>query len=405
MSLLLDRIDHEGVPLTRAGTPVATPANEAGLRAVLAHAAETGARVVPIGAGGRLGWCRPEVAAGEVDLLLSTAALTEVLDYIPGDGTLTAQAGCTHAQLSAVCAAGGHVVTPAVPSPDVATLGGTLGAAHSGHDRHGLGPVRHHVLGMRVLFADGVAARTGGKLVKNVTGFDLHRLYTGSRGTLCVILEASLRLFPLPEEVLHLVYEPSEGQLERAARLNGLAVRPRAVVLEGTPDALRLHVTLAGLRSQTSSERAAIEAALGAPDQTHAGAAAHAEGERVRDLEGVHGWPQLVAAGRPTECARMLASLTGLGATRLLVRPGVAEALAWIEGLAPTDALLRALRVQRRYERGSGPRLEPRALPAAFHQQLAPAAGEAPGLRWMLDLQRTLDPGGRFASPFFPGRS
>ena len=112
-----------------------------------------------------------------------------------------------------------------------------------------------------------------------------------------------------------------------------------------------------------------------------------------------------MAGGRPSESGRMLGALTELGVERVLLRPGVAEAFGWAQGLEPTDELLRALRFQRRHERGSGPILEPRALPDAFHRALAPSAGEAPGLRWMLDLRRTLDPADRFASPTFPGRS
>lgn len=387
--------------MTLAELETLRPRDEAELCEALADAAARGARVVPIGGGGRLPWCRPEVAEGGADLLLSTAALDQVLDYVPGDGTLTAQAGCTMEQLAGVVAAGGHDLTPDVSAPATATLGGTLGAGHSGLDRVRYGPLRHHVLGMRVLLADGTLARTGGKLVKNVTGFDLHRLYTGSRGTLCVVLEASLRLFPTPERIARLVWhgEDLAAQVARAAAVRDLACSPLEVAIVDEGGAATLTVTLAGLEPQVVAERAQVEGACGAPDEEHP-----ARDPALRDLERADGGPQLVMSGRPGATLRMAEALRELGAQRLLVTPGVAQVQAWLPDLRVTDELTRRLRFLRRYERGVGLRVEPRGVPLALHEALAPRTGEAPGLRQMLDLQAALDPDGRFRSPLFPGR-
>jgi len=130
------------------------------------------------------------------DWILSTRRLVGIVAYEPGDGTLTARAGTTFAALDEATERGGHVVTPDVAYPARATLGGAVGEGRSGFDRLRYGPTRHHVLGVRALLADGTFAKSGGQLVKNVTGYDLHRLYCGSRGSLCALVEVSLRLFP-----------------------------------------------------------------------------------------------------------------------------------------------------------------------------------------------------------------
>ena len=292
-------------------------------------------------------------------------------------------------------------------SPREPRQGGTLGAGHSGLDRVRYGPLRHHVLGMRVMLADGTAPRSGGKLVKNVTGFDLHRLYTGSRGTLCVILEASLRLFPSPEQVEHLAWRgaPLADQLARVRALAPLATQPLEEVLVRAEDGWDLHLTLAGLAGRVRAERAMTLDALGEPDLTLEGDAAGLERARLRDLERTGGWPQLSTTGRPSRVERMVEALEDLGASRLVVTPGVAQVLAWVPGLAATAEVGRTLRALRRYERGVGLRVEPRDAPHELHLELSPRVGEAPGLRAMLELRRALDPDGRFTSPLFPGKT
>jgi len=177
--------------LADAEIPMAAPETEEELIDLVREAREGGLKVLPIGNGTRLGG----VHGCGADLLLSTRKLTGVVAYEPGDGTVTARAGTLMSELAEAISLGGHRLTPDVPRPAEATLGGVLADSWSGGDRLRFGPTRHHVLGLRVLSSDGVVTKTGGRLVKNVTGFELHRLYAGSGGGLCLILEASLRLF------------------------------------------------------------------------------------------------------------------------------------------------------------------------------------------------------------------
>lgn len=173
-------------------------AEERRLAAQLSEAVAAGRPVVPVGGGTRLSWCRPEAREAEH---LSMAPCTGILEYVPAEGTLTARAGTPWQELADAVHEGGHRLPARIPYSPGSTLGGVLASGVSGPDQFARQALRHHVLGCRALHSDGTVAQSGGRLVKNVTGFDVHKLHVGARGTLGVILEASLRLLPLPEEV------------------------------------------------------------------------------------------------------------------------------------------------------------------------------------------------------------
>lgn len=159
------------------------------------EAARGRAVVLATGDGTKRTWTRP--AAHDIEL--STCLLSGVVAYEPGDGVITALAGTPWRELEAIAARGGHHLSPWIPSHLFGTVGGIVAAGQSGLDRLRYGPLRDHVLGMRVVMADGSIAKSGGRLVKNVTGFDLHRLHTGAHGTLGLVAEVSLRLHAAPE--------------------------------------------------------------------------------------------------------------------------------------------------------------------------------------------------------------
>lgn len=378
-----------------ATVPVTTPTEEAELLEVLIEAQRCGQRVVPIGSGSRLAGYRPD--AEDADLWVSLSAFDGVLDYVSGDGTLTAQAGATHGALAAVVHEGGHVLTPDLPPQR--TLGGTLASGESGFDRRRFGPSRHHVLGARVAFMDGSVARSGGKLVKNVTGFDLHRLYTGSRGTLCVLLEASLRLFPAPDETRRRVWRAQDARelvaKSRALRESSATVQAEVIVGEGGQ--WEWQVVVAGMPETVHEALSCLDRVAGAPEEEHGD-----DGQLSKYLESQ---PQFVMTARPSEAERLLDHAADLEASRVILEPTTASARIDCPVPELTSDSARDLRFLRRFERGAGIRLEPRAVPLEWHRELAPRAGEAPGLDWMFSLQRELDPSGVLRSPVFPGRS
>lgn len=134
------------------------------------------------------------------DVALSLARLDKVIDHEPADMTVTCQAGITIGVLNGQLTASGQMV-PLSAQPDSAdprTVGGLL-AQNMGDVRAAYGGARDFTIGMRVITADGRISKAGGKVVKNVAGYDLCKLYIGSRGTLVVIAEATFKLFPQPQ--------------------------------------------------------------------------------------------------------------------------------------------------------------------------------------------------------------
>lgn len=162
-----------------------------------AQLAEAGARGTPlrvVGGGTWLDAGRPVESAEAV----RTTALSGVVEYVPGDLVITVGAGTTLGEIASITREHGQWLALDPWGSDDGTIGATIATASSGPLALGAGRIRDLVLGMSLLTADGTAVRGGGRVVKNVAGFDLVRLATGSFGTLGVITEASLRLHALP---------------------------------------------------------------------------------------------------------------------------------------------------------------------------------------------------------------
>ena len=155
-----------------------------------------GRAIVPWGGGTRqhVGY-----APVRYDVALSTENLDAVTDYQPADLTVTAQAGVTLARLQTVLAEHGQWLPLDVARPEQQTIGGIVAARAGSLRRLGWGSVRDSLLGVSVVNAEGEVVKGGGKVVKNVAGYDLPKLYCGSWGTLGVITEATFKVAPLPE--------------------------------------------------------------------------------------------------------------------------------------------------------------------------------------------------------------
>lgn len=133
------------------------------------------------------------------DAALVTTGLTQITEYEPADLTITAQAGVTVTQLQAVLAPHGQYLPLDIARPDLQTLGGVIAARANSLRRFSNGSVRDSLLGVSVINCRGERIKGGGKVVKNVAGYDLPKLYCGSLGTLGLITEASFKVAPLPE--------------------------------------------------------------------------------------------------------------------------------------------------------------------------------------------------------------
>jgi glycolate oxidase FAD binding subunit len=155
-----------------------------------------GQAVYPVGGRTQLGLGLPPHKPG---VAVDTRALDAVLDYPARDMTVTVRAGLTVAALQRLLAGENQRLPVDVPRPDVATIGGTLAANVSGPRRYGYGTLRDYVLGMSTVNDDGHEVKAGGRVVKNVAGYDLPKLHIGALGTLGIITLVTFKLRPLPE--------------------------------------------------------------------------------------------------------------------------------------------------------------------------------------------------------------
>ena len=173
------------------------PGSVAELGDIVRRAAKLGEAIYPIGGGTQLGFGSPPKRPGSaVDL----RGLDAVIDYPARDMTVTVQAGMTIARLQEILAAENQRLPVDVPLPERATLGGAIATNTSGPRRYGAGTFRDYVIGVGVINDRGEEVKAGGRVVKNVAGYDLCKLYVGSLGTLGVITHVTLKLRPRPEE-------------------------------------------------------------------------------------------------------------------------------------------------------------------------------------------------------------
>ncbi|GGP11630.1 FAD-binding oxidoreductase [Nonomuraea glycinis] len=219
-------------------TWVALPETTGEVSAVLRACAEHDLAVVPTGGGTKLHW---GPAPERCDVLLDLCCMNEIVEHAAGDLVVRAQAGVTMEALSAALAERGQELALDPPFAEGSTVGGTLAAAVAGPRAFRYGTARDLLIGITVVLPDGTIAKSGGKVVKNVAGYDLGKLFTGSFGTLGVIAEATFRLHPLPVERRWIVAvvdpprvspaEPCQAG-ELAAMLAAAQQEPSAVELD-----------------------------------------------------------------------------------------------------------------------------------------------------------------------------
>jgi glycolate oxidase FAD binding subunit len=207
---------------------VVRPTTAEQLGAVLALTADEPLAVVPRGSGGAQSLGHPP---GPVDLVLDLRSMNRVLDYNPDDLTITVQAGITGGDLERQLAAQGQFLPLDPPAAAVRTLGGLAATGASGPLRARHGTMRDLLLGVGFVQADGTLTRGGARVVKSVTGYDVPKLLVGSLGTLGVLAELTLRLYPRPaEERTWLVAFPGlEAAQAGLARLLDSTLQPGRV--------------------------------------------------------------------------------------------------------------------------------------------------------------------------------
>jgi glycolate oxidase FAD binding subunit len=174
---------------------VAAPASTTEAAALLRAAAGLGLTVAARGTGSRLDWAP---APASCDLVVGTARLDKIVEHTAGDLVVSAQAGVRLDDLAKVLASAGQRLA-LDPTGSTGTIGGVIATGAAGPLRYRYGSPRDLLIGITVIRADGTVAKAGGKVVKNVAGYDIGKLFAGSYGTLGLITEATFRLHPMPE--------------------------------------------------------------------------------------------------------------------------------------------------------------------------------------------------------------
>jgi glycolate oxidase FAD binding subunit len=174
---------------------VVLPGEARAVAAALEWAARKRLSVVIRGQGSKVGW---GARSAPIDVLLDMSRLNRIVDHQPGDLTVTAEAGIRLKDLNRHLASYGQWLALDPPFADQATIGGLIATNDSGPQRHRFGTPRDLVIGIQLATTDGQLAKAGGRVVKNVAGYDLSKIVSGSFGTLAAIVGATFKLAPLP---------------------------------------------------------------------------------------------------------------------------------------------------------------------------------------------------------------
>ncbi|MEB3224203.1 MAG: FAD-binding oxidoreductase [Synechococcus sp.] len=188
------------------------PRSREALQEIFHTAQREKATVIPCGNGSKLAWGG---LTSKVDWLISTQNLNHIVDHAVDDLTITVEAGLTFAALQAHLKPYQQYLPLDPAFPDQATLGGIVATADTGSLRQRYGGVRDLLLGITILRADGTFAKAGGKVVKNVAGYDLMKLLTGSYGSLATIVELTFRLYPIQKQGITLRFTGERHQIRQ----------------------------------------------------------------------------------------------------------------------------------------------------------------------------------------------
>ncbi|MDP6125784.1 MAG: FAD-binding oxidoreductase [Candidatus Latescibacteria bacterium] len=214
--------------------------------------------ITPVGAGGSLGVGNPP---SRVDVILSLKRLSKIMSHEPGDLTTVVEAGCTLGDLNKHLNDSRQCLPLDPPGGGAATIGGIAALGVAGAMRQGYGAPRDWVLGLKIVSADGRILEIGGRVVKNVAGYDLSKLHVGGLGTLGVIVSVNLKVFPRPEtELTVAINGPERGALLGCAgELVKKALNPTSLELMSITALNRCGLELHGRQSYLLARYAGTE--------------------------------------------------------------------------------------------------------------------------------------------------
>jgi glycolate oxidase FAD binding subunit len=367
---------------------------------VLRAAARDNEAVLVRGAGTKQDWGNPP---RRVDLVVDTGKLTGVVEHAAGDLIVVVRAGTPVEELQAKLAPAGQQLGLDSPLPG-ATAGGTVAMNTSGPRRMLYGSVRDLLIGVTVVRADGVVAKAGGKVVKNVAGYDLGKLVTGSYGTLGLITECVFRLHPLPAATAvvrrHVGSAQAAGQL--VAAVLGAQVVPSALEVDMADGVIEVAVLLEGVPAGVEGRIGATRAILGGDSISD---------RTTPDWWGRYPWHAGDVGIKLTAALSGVASLlAAAGAARdhhdvpLRVRGSAGTGVLYAGLPASTDPAVVARIVDelRAAATRAGGHAVVLTAPAPVREQVD-IWGPVPGLDLMRRIKQQFDPDGRLAPGRFVG--
>jgi glycolate dehydrogenase FAD-binding subunit len=383
---------------------VAAPGSTDEAAAVLRAAAEHSLAVVARGAGGRLGWGVPP---SRCDLLVDMSRMSSVVEHSAGDLVARVQAGARMGDVAAALGRDGQEL--ALDVPDRATVGGVVASGLAGPRRLRYGTPRDLLIGITIVRADGTVAKSGGKVVKNVAGYDLGKLLAGSAGTLALITEATFRLHPLPAARAYVTAEYVSARIAcdavAAAANSPLVASAVELSRPGPGGPIRLGVLLEGSEEGVAARAMRMadllgpaETSLEPPSWWRGDSSDVGGGTLIRVSCWVSALPTALdavdAAAGDAGLSPMISGSAGAGVLYLRIGPDVAA--------STTAGFVRALRAALAAERGGVVVL---AAPSAVREALAGyggMAGTVPSLALMRAVKDQFDPGDRMAPGRFP---
>ncbi|MGS2614910.1 FAD-binding oxidoreductase [Micromonospora sp. LZ34] len=390
-----------------AGVPprhVAAPGSTEEVAALLRAAAARDLAVVAEGGRTKQDWANPP---RRLDLLVSTRRLSGVVEHAAGDLIVVVRAGTPLTELRAKLAPAGQQLAldaPLPPGGGAATVGGVVATNTSGPRRMRYGTVRDLLIGVTMVRPDGVVARAGGKVVKNVAGYDLGKLLTGSYGTLGLITECAFRLHPVPAARAWLrrrAADDAEAGRLAAAVLTAQVV-PSALEVDATPDgalevAVLLEGTPEGVAERVATTRRLLDGGTATDDPPPWWSAYpwRTGDVGLKLTAALSGVPRLLAAARDAHRRHRLP---------LAVRGSVGTGVLYggVTGAAPPEAVARVVADLRAATAAVGGHAVVLTAPAAVRERVD-LWGPVDGLELMHRVKAQFDPDGRLAPGRFVG--
>ena len=338
-----------------------------------------------------------------VDETVSTRRLNEIVDYVPADQIVTVQAGMTIARLQATLREHKQRLALDPPGSDRTTVGGNVATSGYGPLRTRYGTARDVIVGMTIVRADGTIAHGGGKVVKNVAGFDIPKLMVGTHGTLAMIGSVTFRLHPLPESSTEVVFSGCDAAALRSlcSAMAQAQLEPSAVYALYDGSSYTCAVRLEGFPDGVAAQRAALLRLAQREAQEHAAL------EREHEAARTSGALQVKVTAAPSMVAALHSQAvvplhTALRQVRTVVYPSIAA--AFISGECDDVAgALGALNAARLWAESGGGTLIVEEAPPAIRAAFDPWGTPPPAFALMRALKDRFDPHHRLNPGGFVG--